>query len=137
MTRQTEAPGRPPERAWAEEVVRAIPLPTPLHLRALIQAVAHHIGTPLHIVEVDACTLNGALELHQGVTAICVPTGAAERHRRFMICRGLARALYRAPGARDGHMDLSQPLEREVEFAAMALAQRLYRAQHPRPDTSA
>lgn len=130
MNHRTAAPGWAPERDWAQDTVRAIALPTPLDLPGLIQALADHLGTPLAIGETDARVVNGALELRRGVTTICIPAGATGRHRRFMICRGLARALYRAPGARDGILDLSQPLEREVEFAALALAQHLYQTRH-------
>ncbi|SEM78991.1 hypothetical protein [Streptacidiphilus jiangxiensis] len=114
-----------PERAWAEEVVGRLRLAPSTDLDGMVKAVARHLGRPLVLAEVEGCATNGKLEDRGGITTICVPGSALAWDRRRIVCRGLARAIYRAPGARDGRPDYRHPVEREVEFAAMALVNHL------------
>lgn len=49
-------------------------------------------------------------------------------YQRHTVCRGLARALYRDPGALEGRIDYSRAIEQEIEYAATIVSSRLARS---------
>ncbi|MEU0984821.1 hypothetical protein ABZ488_37120 [Streptomyces griseus] len=79
--------------------------------------------------------INGALESRPGDgTAIVVPAGTTTSNRhRHLVCRGLARCLYRQPGHRTGRIDYSTTTEQEIEYTALFLGSHVNKAHQRRP----
>ncbi|WP_331756110.1 hypothetical protein OH791_38765 (plasmid) [Streptomyces anulatus] len=79
--------------------------------------------------------INGALEFRPGGgTAIVVPAGTTTPNRhRHLVCRGLARCLYREPGHRTGRIDYSTTTEQEIEYTALFLGRHVDDARQGRP----
>ncbi|MFI2318469.1 hypothetical protein AMK17_32320 [Streptomyces sp. CB00072] len=75
--------------------------------------------------------INGALESRPGGgTAIVVPAGTTTpNRRRHLVCRDLARCLYREPGHRTGRIDYSTTTEQEIEYTALFLGRHVHTAQ--------
>ncbi|PWI05890.1 serine/threonine protein kinase [Streptomyces sp. NWU339] len=108
-------------------MVRQLAVPPQATLDDVIALVARRIGRPVTVVPIEAPIANGALEEGPGGALwirvpIGVPPGSYHRH---LVCRGLARALYREAGARHGQIDYTHAIEREMEHAATALSTRL------------
>ncbi|WTX01128.1 hypothetical protein OG216_47825 (plasmid) [Streptomycetaceae bacterium NBC_01309] len=121
-----------PERAWADEAVRGLGQFSSQD--ELLAAVSRAVGQDLVVVPTDEAVLNGALEPWPGGRlAIRVPTAASGMHARHLVCRGAARALYNShPTAPHDRMDYTQPIEREIEWAATHMSQTLDCAAAPR-----
>ncbi|MCX4967059.1 hypothetical protein [Streptomyces sp. NBC_00654] len=49
--------------------------------------------------------------------------------RRHLVCRGLARCLYRQPGHRTGRIDYSTRTEQEIEHTALLVGRYVDGAQ--------
>ncbi|MFI2429751.1 serine/threonine protein kinase [Streptomyces sp. NPDC018955] len=114
------------EYEWALEVVGRLQVPEQAGLDEVIALVARQVGRPLAAVPVDAPVANGALEEGLGgVLWIRVPAGVSGSYRQHLVCRGLARALYREADARHGQIDYTHAVEREIEYAATVLSARL------------
>jgi hypothetical protein len=115
------------EQEWAARTLRQLQLPHTVRSEDdLLAFVSRYIGRTLVVVPTDGPIINGALDDWTGGSlAVCVPPTTSVADRRRLVCRGAARALYRHYGARNGQPDYSQPIEREIEYMAMALTEHL------------
>ncbi|MCX4774509.1 hypothetical protein OG322_35375 [Streptomyces sp. NBC_01260] len=57
--------------------------------------------------------------------------------RRHLVCRGLARCVYREPGHRTGRIDYSTTTEQEIEYTALFLGRHVENAQQQHQPRSA
>ncbi|WP_405191473.1 hypothetical protein OG473_36520 [Streptomyces anulatus] len=98
------------------------------------------LGHSITVVTTDnGNIINGAPESRPaGGTAIVVPVGTSTPNRRHhLLCRGLARCLYRQPGHRTGRIDYSTTTEQEIEYTALFLGRHVDNAHQGRPRSSA
>lgn len=106
----------------------------------LIAVLEQRLGYSITVVTTENDSIiNGALENRPGGgTAIVVPAGTrTPNRRRHLVCRGLARCLYREPGHRTGRIDYSTPTEQEIEYTALLLGRHVENAQQQRRPRSA
>lgn len=119
--------GKQPEREWALATLRGIRIPPVAHIEGLVAYFEQHLGYSITVEPTDDVIINGALESRPGGgVAIRIPSGTGSGlRRRHLVCRGLARCLYRQPGDRTGNLDYSTAIEREIEYAATLLSLHL------------
>ncbi|MEU8665276.1 hypothetical protein AB0C71_00060 [Streptomyces anulatus] len=97
--------------------LRIPPLDPTDPLGHLVAVFEKRLGYTITVVTTDNDSIiNGALESRPGGgTAIIVPAGTTTpNRRRHLVCRGLARCLYREPGHRTGRIDYSTTTEQEI-----------------------
>lgn len=122
----------------AQATVRNLRIPPLGHtnpLGDLIAVLEQRLGYSISVVTTENDSIvNGALESRPGGgTAIIVPAGTrTPNRRRHLVCRGLARCLYREPGHRTGRIDYSTDTEQEIEYTAFLLGRHVENAQQQR-----
>ncbi|MEV6478278.1 hypothetical protein [Streptomyces sp. NPDC051657] len=112
--------------------LRIPPLDPTDPLGDLVAVFEERLGHSITVVTTENDSiLNGALESRPGGgTANVVPTGTSTpKRRRHLVCRGLARCLYRKPGHRTGRIDYSSTTEQEIEYTALFLGRHVDNAQ--------
>ncbi|MBV9022524.1 MAG: hypothetical protein JO362_01675 [Streptomycetaceae bacterium] len=127
---------------WALKTLRSLHIPRTTHIDDLVAHFSEHLDRKITVVPVepvDGPVINGALEqwpdgslairvdVRAGDPCPIIPTQllSPDRYRRHVICRGLARAVYRQPAPITGLTDYTHPIEREIEAAATLLAHHL------------
>ncbi|MEU3733737.1 hypothetical protein AB0E81_30715 [Streptomyces sp. NPDC033538] len=114
------------EKEWALDTVRELAVPPTANLDDVVRLVVRRIGRPIAVVPTDEHFANGVVENGPANTLwIRVPASCSDRHRDHVVCRGLIRLLYQEP-AHHGRIEYSQAIEREMEYAAMALSSSLH-----------
>ncbi|MFH8692865.1 hypothetical protein ACH4EC_39280 [Streptomyces anulatus] len=112
--------------------LRIPPLDPTDPLGDLVAVFEERLGYSITVVTTENDSIiNGALESRPGGgTAIVVPAGTrSPNRRRHLVCRGLARCLYRVPGHRTGRIDYSTTTEQEIEYTALFLGRHVHTAQ--------
>ncbi|WP_405434914.1 hypothetical protein [Streptomyces anulatus] len=120
--------------------LRIPPLDPTDPLGGLVAVFEERLGYSITVVTTENDSIiNGALESRPGGgTAIVVPAGTrTPNRRRHLVCRGLARCLYRVPGHRTGRIDYSTTTEQEIEYTALFLGRHVDNAQQGRPHSGA
>ncbi|WP_405692587.1 hypothetical protein [Streptomyces sp. NBC_00057] len=120
--------------------LRIPPLDRTDPLGNLVAVFEQRLGYSITVVATEnGSIINGALESRPGGgTAIVVPAGTSTpNRRRHLVCRGLARCLYREPGHRTGRIDYSTTTEQEIEYAALFLGRHVEDAQQGRARSGA
>ncbi|MEU4032377.1 hypothetical protein [Streptomyces anulatus] len=116
--------------------LRIPPLDPTDPLGDLVAVFEERLGYSITVVTTENDSIiNGALESRpSGGTAIVVPAGTTTPNRhRHLVCRGLARCLYREPGHRTGRINYSTTTEQEIEYTALFLGSHVNKAHQRRP----
>ncbi|WLQ44696.1 hypothetical protein P8A22_35250 [Streptomyces laculatispora] len=106
----------------------------------LVAVFEQRLGYSITVVTTENDNIiKGALESRPGGgTAIVVPAGTSTpNRRRHLVCRGLARCVYREPGHRTGRIDYSTTTEQEIEYTALFLGRHVENAQQQHQPRSA